>query len=341
MKKYIEPFLHALIWVSGFILIVTQVRTIGPFRKVDGTILYPIIFGTINSIMLFYTNVLILIPRYSKHKNAFKLFASIILFLLAITVFEAVIDYYCFDVYHSTEKEPFLIQFTTNLTINLFITALSLGYGLGKNWLKNEKKNQILTKEKLTAELDFLKAQLNPHFLFNILNMAFSSATSHGDERTADMIEKLSSLMRYMLYESNVDKIELSKEIEYIENYINLQKLRLSDDLPVNINFNVNGDVHKNKIAPLILIPFVENAFKYGVKLGHQSDINIKINIKNNDFLFTIENTIFNLPDYTEKNNSGLGLKNAIKRLSIIYPDKHQLKITRNNNFCVDLKIAL
>jgi len=171
--------------------------------------------------------------------------------------------------------------------------------------------------------------------------MAFSSATSHGDERTADMIEKLSSLMRYMLYESNVDKIELSKEIEYIENYINLQKLRLSDDLPVNINFNVNGDVHKNKIAPLILIPFVENAFKYGVKLGHQSDINIKINIKNNDFLFTIENTIFNLPDYTEKNNSGLGLKNAIKRLSIIYPDKHQLKITRNNNFCVDLKIAL
>src|SRR6056297_679283 len=263
MKKYIEPFLHALIWGSGFILIVTQVRTIGPFRKVDGTILYPIIFGTINSIMLFYTNVLILIPRYSKHKNAFKLFASIILFLLAITVFEAVIDYYCFDVYHSTEKEPFLIQFTTNLTINLFITALSLGYGLGKNWLKNEKKNQILTKEKLTAELDFLKAQLNPHFLFNILNMAFSSATSHGDERTADMIEKLSSLVRYMLYESNVDKIELSKEVEYIENYINLQKLRLSADLPVNINFSIKGDIHKNKIAPLILIPFVENAFKY------------------------------------------------------------------------------
>lgn len=341
MKKYIEPIIHILIWVSGFILIVTQVRTIGSFRKVDGTLLYPIIFGTINSIILFYTNVLILIPEYSKHKNALKLFASIILFLLAITVFEAVIDYFCFVVYHSTEKEYFTTQFTTNITINLFITALSLGYGLTKQWLKNEKKNQILTKEKLTAELNFLKAQLNPHFLFNILNMAFSSATSHGDDRTADMIEKLSSLMRYMLYESNVDKIELSKEIEYIENYINLQKLRLSDDLPVNIKFNIDGDIHKNKIAPLILIPFVENAFKYGVKLGHHSDINIKININNNDFLFTIENTIFNSPNRLENKNSGLGLKNVKKRLSIIYPDKHQLKITRNNNFQIELRIVL
>ena len=341
MKKHIEPIIHILIWVSGFILILTQVRTIGSFRKADGTLLYPIIFGTINSIILFYTIVLILIPRYSKHKNALRLFASIVLFLLVITVFEAVIDYFCFVVYHSTEEEPFLTQFTTNLTINLFITALALGFGLTKHWLKNEKRNQILTKEKLTAELDFLKAQLNPHFLFNILNMAFSSATSHGDDRTADMIEKLSSLMRYMLYESNVDRIELSKEIEYIENYINLQKLRLSADLPVNISYNVNGDIHKNKIAPLILIPFVENAFKYGVKLGHQSDINIKIKIRNNDFLFTIENTNFNATNRLENKNSGLGLKNVKKRLSIIYPDKHQLKITRNNNFCVDLKIAL
>jgi LytS/YehU family sensor histidine kinase len=144
-----------------------------------------------------------------------------------------------------------------------------------------------------------------------------------------------------MLYESNVDKIELSKEIEYIENYINLQKLRLSADLPVNISFNVDGDVHKNKIAPLILIPFVENAFKYGIKLGYHSDINININIRNNDFLFTIENKNFNTTDPVENKNSGLGLKNVKKRLSIIYPDKHQLKITRNNNFCVDLKIAL
>jgi len=144
-----------------------------------------------------------------------------------------------------------------------------------------------------------------------------------------------------MLYESNVDKIELSKEIEYIENYINLQKLRLSDDLPVNVDFTIDGDIHKNKIAPLILIPFVENAFKYGVKLGHNSEIGIKLNINNNNFRFTIENTVFNTPDLLEKKNSGLGLKNVKKRLSIIYPNKHQLKITRDNNFCVDLTIEL
>jgi len=340
MKKYIEPFLHALIWVSGFILIITQVNTIGPFRKVDGTLLYPVIFGTIISIILFYTNALVLIPRYSKHKNAYKLFASLILFLLTITLFETVIDYFCFIVYHSTETESFITQLYTNLILNLFITALSLGYGLTKHWLKNEKKNQTLMKEKLSAELDFLKAQLNPHFLFNILNMAFSSATSHGDERTADMIEKLSSLMRYMLYESNVDKIELSKEVEYIENYINLQKLRLSADLPVNINFSIKGDIHKNKIAPLILIPFVENAFKYGVKFGKKSKISIELKNNPNDFQFIIENPIHNSLNNLEK-NSGLGLKNVKKRLSIIYPDKHTLNITKNNRFSVHLKIAL
>ena len=170
--------------------------------------------------------------------------------------------------------------------------------------------------------------------------MAFSSATSHGDERTADMIEKLSSLMRYMLYESNVDKIELSKEVEYIENYINLQKLRLSADLPVNINFSIKGDIHKNKIAPLILIPFVENAFKYGVKFGKKSKISIELKNNPNDFQFIIENPIHNSLNNLEK-NSGLGLKNVKKRLSIIYPDKHTLNITKNNRFSVHLKIAL
>ncbi|MEE4196629.1 MAG: histidine kinase [Bacteroidales bacterium] len=340
MKKYIEPFIHALIWGSGFFLIISQVKTIGPFRKIDGTFLYPVIFGTIISIILFYTNALVLIRRYSKHKNAYKLFAFIILLLLTITFFETVIDYFCFIVYHSTEKESFLTQFVTNIILNLFITALSLGYGLTKHWLKNEKNNQILMKEKLSAELDFLKAQLNPHFLFNILNMAFSSAKSHGDEKTADMIEKLSSLMRYMLYESNVDKIELSKEIEYIENYINLQKLRLSDDLPVNINFTIDGDIHKNKIAPLILIPFVENAFKHGVKFGKESEITIELKIHQNNFQFSIENIIHNSLKNLEK-NSGLGLNNVKKRLSIIYPDKHTLHITRNNKFSVHLKITL
>jgi len=219
--------------------------------------------------------------------------------------------------------------------------VLSVGYGLTKNWIKNEKSNQRLKEEKLTAELDFLKAQLNPHFLFNVLNMAFSSATSSGDERTADMIEKLASLMRYMLYDSNVDKIELSKEIDNIENYINLQKLRLSEDLPVKINFSVLGDTNRNKIAPLILIPFVENAFKYGVKLGEKSDINIRLEISDNKLHFTVENRSCKANNNLSNENSGLGLKNVKKRLAILYPDKHQLEITNDKIYIVNLFLTL
>lgn len=341
MKKYIEPIIHTLIWLTGLIFVILWVKTMGPFRKIDGTLFYPVIFGTIINIILFYTNAFVFIPIYSKNRNTIKFLISIIIFLIGITAFETVIDYFFFIVYHSSEKELFLSQYLANLFLNIVILVLSLGYGLTKNWLINEKSNQQLKEEKLSAELDFLKAQLNPHFLFNVLNMAFSSATSSGDERTADMIEKLASLMRYMLYESNTNQIELSKEIDYIENYINLQKLRLSDDLPVNINFNMHGDLQRNRIAPLLLIPFVENAFKYGVKLGVKSDINIELKIYDNTFQFTVENKIFNVQNNLENKNSGLGLKNVKKRLAILYPDKHQLEITSNDKYRINLKLTL
>ncbi len=341
MKKSIEPIIHVLIWLTGLILVLLLIKTIGPFKKADGTLFYPIIFGTIIHVILFYSNAFILIPQYSKNRNTLRLIFSIFLLLIIITSVETIIDYFCFVVYYSSEKEPFLAQYIMNIFFNLFILALSLGYGLTRNWIKNEKNNQQLKEEKLTAELDFLKAQLNPHFLFNVLNMAFSSATSSGDERTADMIEKLASLMRYMLYESNVNKIELSKEIDYIENYINLQKMRLSEDLPVNIKFHVYGNSNKNKIAPLILIPFVENAFKHGIKLEEKSDIIIELNINDSELIFTVENTIFNTRANLENKSSGLGLINVRKRLEILYSGKYQLETYKDDKFMVTLKMSL
>ncbi|MFW5872529.1 MAG: sensor histidine kinase [bacterium] len=341
MKKYIEPLIHGLIWITGFILVILWVNTIGPFRKADGTLLYPVIFGTVINVILFYLNAFVLIPQYSKDRKTVRFIISILLLLILITSFETIVDNLFFVVYHSSEKELFSTQYLTNLFLNIVVLILSLGYGLTRTWIKKEKSNQHLKEEKLSAELDFLKAQLNPHFLFNVLNMAFSSATSSGDERTADMIEKLAGLMRYMLYESNVDKIELSKEIAYIENYINLQKLRLSDDLPVSISFKTKGNCNKNKIAPLILIPFIENAFKYGIKLGEKSKIDIDLYIKDDNLQFTVENTIFNTQGNLEDKNSGLGLKNVIKRLSILYPNNHKLELVSADKYFVNLIMNL
>lgn len=341
MKKHIETAIHIFFWLSGFILVISVVKNISPFSKADGTLFYPIIFGTIINISLFYFNAFFLIPFYIHKKKILKFIILFLTTFLLVSLFETLVDYFFFMNYYSTEHEPFIAQYITNGFINLGVLIFSLGYGLTKNWFKNEKVNQKLKEEKLSTELDFLKAQLNPHFLFNVLNMAYSSATSYGDERTADMIEKLASLMRYMLYESNVTYIELSKEVDYITNYIELQKKRLSDELPVKINFKIDGDINKGKIAPLLLIPFIENAFKYGIKLGVKSEININLKVNESDFEFIVNNSLINISSSNSDKNSGLGLKNVKKRLEILYPYKHKLDITKNNQYTVTLNLTL
>jgi len=133
--------------------------------------------------------------------------------------------------------------------------------------------------------------------------------------------------MRYMLYESNVDQIELDREIEYIRNYINLQKMRFSDEMPIKVNFVIRGDFSSCRIAPMILIQFIENAFKYGVKLGKASEISIFLSIVNRELEFTVKNPIFMNPADITKKTSGIGIENVKKRLAILYPGKHTLNI--------------
>jgi sensor histidine kinase YesM len=332
-KKLIEPVIHVIIWLSLYLILILMIKTLGPFKRVDGTILMPVTFGTIINLVLFYSTSLILIPRLSDRKKAGEFLLLISGLLILLTFVESVIDSLLFTVYYSDRSESFSSQLLMNLVFNVIILSLALGYGFTKNWLKNEKLRQSMKQEKLSAELNFLKSQLNPHFLFNVLNMAYSSASGNGDEKTADIIEKLSGLMRYMLYESNVDQIELDKEIEYIRNYINLQRMRFSDDMPVTVNFNIRGDFSSSRIAPLILIQFIENAFKYGVKLEKQSEIAISLSIINRELEFTVKNPIFINPADVSKKTSGIGIENVRKRLEILYPDKHSLKIENSGGY--------
>jgi len=149
-------------------------------------------------------------------------------------------------------------------------------------------------------------------------------------------------LMRYMIYESNVEKVEVDREIQFIRNYIKLQKMRFSDDIPVTINFLVNGSYTGHRIAPLILISFIENAFKYGVKLEQKSVINISLSFHNGEMEFIARNPIFKNVQSIDSKNSGIGIKNTQKRLAILYPHKHKLSIDDNGNeFIVKLKLTL
>ena len=340
--KILEPIIHIVIWLGLYTLAVFFFRMIGPFTQTDGTLLLPVTVGTVINILIFYTVSLYLIPRFALtgRIRAFLIWVAVV--VIGFTLIETLIDFFFLVFIFSSEDEPFTGQFITNGLIHLIFASIALGYGFTRNWLINEKKKRRLQKEKLSAELNFLKTQLNPHFLFNVLNMAYSSASQSGDDRTADIIEKLSGLMRYMIYESNVEKVEVEREIQYIRNYINLQKMRLSADIPVTINFTVDGNPAGMRIAPLILISFIENAFKYGIKLEKKTSIEISLKFQNRSMEFITFNRIFKNSNSMNEKTSGIGIANTRKRLDILYHDKHVLEIDNNGReFRVKLVLDL
>ena len=323
-------------------IVVFFIKTIGGFKNSEGTLFFPATYGTILNIILFYISSLVIIPAFARDKKGWMLLFKLLALLIGFSLLETLIDYFFFKSIYSSVNETFNAQLLTNFLITFIFLSIALAYGFTRQWMLNEKKRKLLAEEKLKSELDFLKAQINPHFLFNVLNMAFSSATISGDSRTADIIEKLSGLMRYMLYEGNVEKTDISKEISYIENYISLQQFRLSKDIPATISFKVDGDYSGVRIAPLLLIPFIENAFKYGLKLEHPSEISISLSFQRSIMNFTVENTVFYGNTQKDKDSSGIGLENVRKRLQLIYPYSHELEIKQDTNrFIVRLQIEL
>ena len=208
-----------------------------------------------------------------------------------------------------------------------------------EDWFELEDKKKQIENEKLMAELRFLKAQINPHFLFNTLNNLYALAFTNSPN-TTEVIAKLSQMMRYMLYDSNYPKVPLAKEIEYIENYISLEKLRLNQQIP--INFEVKGDTQQATIVPLILITFLENAFKHGVNGNNPASwVKVVLLIEGNTCIYTVANsTLSGLNNSYEK--SGIGLQNLRRRLELSYPNGHDLTVENiDASHRVQLKLNL
>lgn len=209
--------------------------------------------------------------------------------------------------------------------------------------LDNRARQQLIKEREtshLQSELTFLRSQISPHFMFNVLNNLVALARKKSDDLEPALMS-LSQLMRYMLYESDDNRVYLSKEIEYIKSYINLQKLRFGNYITVNIN--VDGDMDRYAIEPMLLIPFVENAFKHGTGMIENPVINISIAVDENTHLlhFEIGNVISPL-DVSKDSNSGIGIGNVKRRLAILHPDKHGLRIIhQDNTFTVKLDIYL
>lgn len=225
----------------------------------------------------------------------------------------------------------FIILFGYAVALNLF-----------KHWYINRQNEQKLVKEKLEAELKFLKAQIHPHFLFNTLNNLYALALKKSD-KAAEMVLKLSDLLNYMLYECNADTVELQKEIDLVTNYIALERLRYGNDLRVNFTLNCNAT--GVAVAPMLILPLVENAFKHGLSQQPKSGfITIIIDCENTDLLIKVENS---KPEGVYKNKTtesykeGIGLQNLKRRLQLLYKGKHSVTVNETENiFTVEVIIS-
>ena len=227
--------------------------------------------------------------------------------------------------------------------VNLFILVIYAAFiaSLIKaflNWYSDIFYKRQLEKKNLETELALLKAQINPHFLFNTLNNI--DVLIEKDAKTASIyLKKLSDILRFMLYESPLEKIELSKEVEYIHKYIELQKIRTSN--PDFVNFTVIGDIDQLQIAPMLFIPFIENAFKHCTDKKINNAVEIDIAIRNGEVLFTCSNA-FDTSAKITQTKSGLGLDLIKNRLKLLYKENYQLKIDKTNErFIVTLTVKL
>jgi hypothetical protein len=298
-----------------------------PFQREFITYLLMVVF--------FYASYLFLIPDlYFKRK--YLLFAlATILFLVIIALIPGMIiprvphpQMSIPGNIHPPVKRGGHFFFGHNLVFSLAILFLAFTLKMNNRWKQSQK-------EKLDAELSYLKAQINPHFLFNTLNSIYSLAIEQSD-RTASAIVKLSGMMRYAISEVHQDYVSLQKEITYITDYIELQKLRIPDS--VNIAYTLNVDSMGKQIAPLILIPFIENAFKFGVNAELDSQITIHMDVQASHLLLFVRNNKVN--DAVEKN--GVGILNSKSRLELLYPGKHELTIQQDEHqYTVTLKLFL
>jgi len=225
---------------------------------------------------------------------------------------------------------------STSLFIFLMIMALSTAIKTVQQWQLTEQRAARAEADKTSAELSFLKAQINPHFLFNTLNNIYTLAAIK-DDNAADSIMKLSNIMRYVTDDVIEDFVPLQSEIDCISDYIELQRLRIGKNTAVN--FEVNGDIGIKKIAPLVMMTFIENVFKYGISKHEPSAIDIRIDIHELNISFYCKNRIFKVQN-SEYQRTGIGINNTKQRLEHLYPGKHLLSISSlNNEYIVQLTL--
>lgn len=337
-------FVHILVW-SIIILLTLKIngQVLVGIRPDDNAMVYkPILVFNLLMICIFYLNYYIFIPWFLFKKRYIQYFLICLVLFLFITelprlgqfllqkpfriprpLHEGGLDF-------NRGRKILTILHTNSFLMYIVVFAASIS-------LRMYNLLNTLQKEKYAAQLAHLKSQVNPHFLFNTLNSIYSVSLKTSPQ-AADMVSRLSEMMRYTMREAQMDSVELIKELENLTNYIELQKVRIHDQ--VVLKCEINGIIEDQKIAPLLLLPFVENAFKYGVNPESKSEIMIDVKVEENTITMNVKNTIVEIKQMEEV--SGLGIENTVNRLNLIYPDGHLLKIKKTDDIhSVHLEIKI
>ena len=286
-----------------------------------------------------YIILLIFIPRFIEKKYLLKKFA----FSLFVVVFINLLINFVLQnfIYGNGELEFWNCVRRQSHSIQLSVVFIAIAIGIKIFKLNQENQEQIheLKQAKITSELDFLKTQMNPHFLFNVLNNIYIQ-TRIDPKKSAEMILKLSDLLRYQLYECSQDKVMLKSEVDYLHNYVDLQKMRITN---IELKFEQSGSFRGLMIYPFMFIPFLENAFKHGVSSkGVDNFIHIFVEIVEKYVIFAVKNSKIGTSPEFKNNSGGIGLINIKRRLELLYKGNYELKIEdRENYYYVKLKIDL
>ena len=331
--QYSRP-IHIVFWAVFFLALV--------LLDTDGLPLWTNIISNLTMTLFFaaivYVNIFYLIPKYL---FAQKTLLYVLFLLLGIVLITPV--YISMRMITFRNFPDLASQYYNNMSsivfLEIFVAIASLFYAIVVDWLKKRVEVTELYTTNIESELNFLKTQINPHFLFNTLNSIYALTLKKSDE-APDLILKLSEIMRYMLYDCNEDLVPLDQEINYLKNYLELEKFRKGKTN--DIILKVEGNPEGKSIAPLLLITFVENAFKHGVNNTEKGYVHIHFRILDDRLEFDIENSVSPQIHLTNlgKKSGGIGLENVKRRLELLYPGRNKLDIQKSiDSFRVSLVI--
>lgn len=338
LKQKLVFLFHLLTWT---LLFLANRYFLQFFLPVNEVVLHTTVYILFIA-SIFYFHTYYIIPRFFKKNRVWAYFLIVLALLFTAAIankyysnyFEISIDKLNHN--HHPRRDG-TIRFIFSGT--MFALIISAVLGLIHKFKQQEIDREELQIQKTSAELNMLKNQVNPHFLFNTLNNIYALSLDKSDPTVSEMILSLSEITRYMIYETEPEFVAIEKEIFYLNSYLELEKLRCEKTDNITVSLSHNNDL---KIAPLILIPFIENAFKHS-RIADEDNSFIKINLstQGNTISFECENSIPK-QTFVKDNTSGIGLENVQKRLALIYPNKHNLTISNSNNrYTVILKIEI